>query len=471
MKIRASKLDLRLVDSAEEYDFLKNNHYQGYIPSRVAYGLYNGDELVVLMTFGTPRYNGNYSWELLRLCTKQGVQVYGGASKLFNYFIENNDAPNGVISYCNRDKFSGDVYKILGFQSKGITKGYHYEKDGQKYHRSNFTKANCLKLWPEYIGKNVTEKFIMAEQGYTRVEDKVGQETFIFNDPCKYYIYKLTFEDGATYIGSHVQYKERDKYITSSRYAKDHKIVNREILLYVSDQNTLSFIESMAIMQDKCNSIKNVNGNLGNYVLNHLYNIGTRRNYKWSEERRAIAKSRKHGPCPEETRRKISEATKGLKKSPIGRKNMSDAQKGQHWWTDGQTSIRARECPGEGWKRGRLNVMSDEARKRLSELNKGKKISAEVRKKISTTLKEVNKRPEVKAWRSEISKRPKSEEHKRAIAESVRKSWELRNHNTSEETKKKISEALKGKSKSAEHVQSMKEAWEKRRLKDQSHLI
>lgn len=37
-----------------------------------------GDDLIMVETFGKPRYNSNYEYELLRLCTKPGFQVTGG---------------------------------------------------------------------------------------------------------------------------------------------------------------------------------------------------------------------------------------------------------------------------------------------------------------------------------------------------------------------------------------------------------
>ena len=45
------------------------------------------NELIEVMTFGKPRYNKKYEWELLRLCTKFGYIVSGGANKLIKYFI------------------------------------------------------------------------------------------------------------------------------------------------------------------------------------------------------------------------------------------------------------------------------------------------------------------------------------------------------------------------------------------------
>lgn len=130
--------------------------------------------------------------------------------------------------------------------------------------------------------------------------------------PISMYIYRLVFKDGASYVGQHIQYKKNDKYITSSFYAKSHEIESREILLEVNDKQTLDFIETVAIMSDKCNSPKNVNGNLGNYVMcRHLYNIGL------SEETKAkIGRAHKGKVVSEDARRHISEAAKNRQRQP-----------------------------------------------------------------------------------------------------------------------------------------------------------
>ena len=60
----------------------------------------------------------------------------------------------------------------------------------------------------------------------------------------------------------------------------------------------------------------------------------------------------------EETRQKIAEANKGKHHSAETRKKISEARKGKnlgvHWWNDGVSCKLSRECPGEGWTRGRL---------------------------------------------------------------------------------------------------------------------
>lgn len=113
----------------------------------------------------------------------------------------------------------------------------------------------------------------------------------------KFYIYKITLSDNSTYVGSHIQYKENDKYICSSRYIMRHPetpIINREILFYLPTLEQMNVMETICIISDKCNSPKNINGNYGNW----MYNFHSKLDCPWN----------KGLPCPEEVKKKISEA-------------------------------------------------------------------------------------------------------------------------------------------------------------------
>ena len=57
-----------------------------------------------------------------------------------------------------------------------------------------------------------------------------------------------------------------------------------------------------------------------------------------------------------EHRKKIAEARKGKHHSAETRHKLSEAKKDSHWWNDGVSCKRSKECPGEGWKRGRLKA-------------------------------------------------------------------------------------------------------------------
>lgn len=76
------------------------------------------------------------------------------------------------------------------------------------------------------------------------------------------------------------------------------------------------------------------------------------------ETRKKLSEALKGRQFSTETRKKMSESRKGKHRSAETRKKMSEARKGKnlgvHWWSNGISNKRSRECPGEGWNHGRL---------------------------------------------------------------------------------------------------------------------
>ncbi|QPX63297.1 putative homing endonuclease [Campylobacter phage F370] len=175
-KIMARKCILREVSKTEEKEFLESNHLQGFTGSTMCYGLYYQDKLVCLMSFGKPRFTDKYDWELIRLCTKMGVNVIGGASKLLSYFHRHNKG--SLISYSDRLYSNGEIYKKLGFTFSHYSKpGYFYFKNNRTYSRQQFMKHK-LKDKLEKFNPNLTEAENMVENGYHKVWD-CGQGVWV----------------------------------------------------------------------------------------------------------------------------------------------------------------------------------------------------------------------------------------------------------------------------------------------------
>lgn len=103
------------VDDTAARSFLDENHLQGHVNAKVKLGLYSGDELVSLMTFGKPRFSSKYEWEMLRFCNKLGYHVPGGASRLLKHF-EDYAHPKSLVSYADRRWSRGQLYNALGFK-------------------------------------------------------------------------------------------------------------------------------------------------------------------------------------------------------------------------------------------------------------------------------------------------------------------------------------------------------------------
>lgn len=175
----------------------------------------------------------------------------------------------------------------------------------------------------------------------------------------RFYVYKLTFKSGATYVGQHVQRKEEDNYVSSSGYLRrgQDELEKREILFYLPDRDTLDIFETILICRDKAENPKNVNYNLGQWVTRFYrggWNLGIPHT---EEQKRKISQNSKHIPGmqkgskhKEETKKKIGESVK------------------KYWETH--------ENPNLGKK------ASEETKAKMSKAHKGKPHSAEWNKKV-----------------------------------------------------------------------------------------
>lgn len=138
-KIFARKCIVKELSFDETKIFLEENHLQGFCPSKYRYGLFYNGELVQVMTFGVPRFNKRYDFELLRLASKKFTSVVGGASKLLKFFRDSHTG--SIISYSNLRFSSGDVYRKLGFTQLGRT-NVNYFYTG---HNKILTRYQCQK--------------------------------------------------------------------------------------------------------------------------------------------------------------------------------------------------------------------------------------------------------------------------------------------------------------------------------------
>jgi hypothetical protein len=96
-------------------EFIDTFHLKGYYQSDINIALYSDDEIVGMMTFGSPRFNTNYQYELIRLCYDSTKLVVGGLEKMFSYFIKTYN-PQSIVTYSDLSKFRGQSYLKLGFK-------------------------------------------------------------------------------------------------------------------------------------------------------------------------------------------------------------------------------------------------------------------------------------------------------------------------------------------------------------------
>jgi hypothetical protein len=170
-KIYARKCEIRPVSKSDKVKFLEYSHLQGDCGSSVEIGLYIGDTLYSVMTFGKPRFNSAYKWELLRFSTILGTTVIGGASKLFKHFIKTVN-PENVISYSDKQYGSGAVYGNLGFEFISTSPpSYYYTNNYKSFeNRMKYQKHKLSKLLDNF-NPGRTEWENMQDHGYDRIWD------------------------------------------------------------------------------------------------------------------------------------------------------------------------------------------------------------------------------------------------------------------------------------------------------------
>lgn len=179
--IYARNCEIRLVSKSDTNEFTAQFHIQGSCKGQdICYGLYHDNQLMQLMTFGKPRYNNKYNFELLRLCTRSEYRIIGGASKLFKHF--RLDHPNSsVISYCDLAKFHGDVYETIGMQLAYITEPNKiWSKDDKKITQNLLNQRGYDQLFGANYGKGTSNEQLMLDNGWLPVYD-CGQAVYVYD--------------------------------------------------------------------------------------------------------------------------------------------------------------------------------------------------------------------------------------------------------------------------------------------------
>lgn len=410
IRIGGRKCTIVELTEKDTIEFLNKYHRQKNVAAVYHIGLVYNSFLVGVMTFGYPRYNKIYQWELLRLCFHPDYKIVGGAAKMFEYFI-NTYKPCSIISYCDYNYFTGNVYEKLNFKLLRISKGSKIW-----YKNNKFITDNLLRqLGPDKLigtndGKGTNNEEIMFREGWNYKVDEKGQGTYIWNGDGKFgYIYLITDTlHDKQYVGQHRGYKFDNNYYGSGKLILSiikkygTTILKREIIDYASSQEELSRKEIEYIKKYNTLSPNGYNLTLRSqgidaYIpheiseeLKEKRSINAKKLWKDEEYREKISNCRKETWQSEEHREKISNAMKNRMKDPKEQKKctngllkflsdennkkewnkkrikglntkeckekLSNAAKGKHWYNNGKISVFKHNIPeGDEWIKGRLS--------------------------------------------------------------------------------------------------------------------
>jgi hypothetical protein len=159
---------VQIIPSNVKKQFLNENHLHGNCNSSINLGVFHEGELVSVATFGIPRFNKNFKYELLRFANLKYVNVVGGFSKIISYF-KSNYKFESLLSYADRDWSIGGVYRENGFRFIGNTPpNYLYVKNSNIYPRQMFQKHKLQSLLENYDA-SLTEHENMNNNNYYRL--------------------------------------------------------------------------------------------------------------------------------------------------------------------------------------------------------------------------------------------------------------------------------------------------------------
>jgi hypothetical protein len=160
-KLKVSKIGL---DAAKM--FTERYHIQGRAQGiSDAFGAFEGEELVAVMTFSIQR--GTRNIDLSRFCTNG--KIYSGLfSKIFSHAVKENQY-NHVVSFADRRYSDGNLYFKSGFKYSGsVPIDYRYVLGKKTFSKRSFTKADIKR---RFGIEGSTEREMMATLGYERIYD------------------------------------------------------------------------------------------------------------------------------------------------------------------------------------------------------------------------------------------------------------------------------------------------------------
>lgn len=185
-KIYARSCKVCFISESDASEFLNAYHLQKSVRGQViCIGLIYNGELVSVMTFGQPRYTNKYQFELLRYATVSDLRIVGGASKLFKLFVDEVN-PTSIISYCNRAKFTGDIYTKLGFELlRHNPPAKVWSKDSKIITDIMLHQRGYDQLFNTNYGKGTNNEELMRQNGWRSVYD-CGQDVYVYMKPDQY---------------------------------------------------------------------------------------------------------------------------------------------------------------------------------------------------------------------------------------------------------------------------------------------
>lgn len=167
-KVHGRNTEIHEIGALEAKDFYEAHHLQGGVISDINIGIYSDNLLIGAISFSKPRFTDEYQYELTRLCYRNDIVPIGCTDKVFKYFIRMFN-PESIVSYCDISKFTGKIYKKLGFRAVKFTDPGYVWADCHNNYLSRYQTMKH-KLIKDGLGDiQDTEDSIMRSLGYYKI--------------------------------------------------------------------------------------------------------------------------------------------------------------------------------------------------------------------------------------------------------------------------------------------------------------
>lgn len=274
MKINARNCKIKRVSQDDYINFTKENHKQKCAASDLIYGLYYNDELIQIMSFGKPRFNKMYQWEIIRDCTKKDIEVNGGTSRLWKHFIKNNVVKSCICySYPHDGEFTSKYVDYCGFinirRAKPQKKIYFegiWNGELKRIDKSILERHGADRLLKGNFGHDRNNEQILIDLGFEKKYEDGYEPQVDYYFPCGI-LYKITdINSNKFYIGVTTDKEKWDNgYLGSghdwNKYLEENRYHNYEREISKDDFNTPAELYEAEVNEIRKYCIQLDNGN------------------------------------------------------------------------------------------------------------------------------------------------------------------------------------------------------------------
>lgn len=171
-KIFARKCKIETISQQQLSEFLDKNHLNGSSKAPTRFGLFYGELLVMVISFGKRRFAKSDAHELYRLCSLRDHTIVGGFSKLLSH--SKRVIETDILSFIDRRFSDGRGFKAVGFELVRATPPnyfYWHHKTGVVFNRYKAQKHKLKTLLGDSFKADLTETQNMYNSGYRKFYD------------------------------------------------------------------------------------------------------------------------------------------------------------------------------------------------------------------------------------------------------------------------------------------------------------